>query len=527
VNTRRRLTRPRVLAATVVLLLWIGGLGFLVRREYFRPNTERLAEAALRVSPGAVYYAVMQGQRQIGFASSSIDTATTTISVDDYLVADLPVGGRTHRASARTHVVLTRALHTKAFVVTFEADAGPIVARGRVLNDTLLILMLTTGNGTPVDTQRIKLTAPILLPTLVPLAVALGEQPKVGRRYKLPVFDPVGLTPREVSFSIAAESSFVVNDSSALDRATGTWHGVQPDTLRAFRIVTDTGAGAAGFSGWIDEQGRVVETSQLGFDLRRLPYEVAFENWRLTAGKSGAAPPSVSEDRDILETTAIGANRRVAANISSLRVTLGNADLRGFDLHSARQIMHGDTMVVTREAPAALVAPYSLPDGGRRMMPELTMAEPLVQSNHPDIVRLARRLGRGQRDPRVVAERINQWVYDSLTKRITFGIPSALQVLRTRSGDCNEHAQLFVALARAAGIPARVDAGLAYIDGKFYYHAWPEIFLRDWVSVDPTFGQFPADAAHLRFTIGGLGRQAEMIRLMGRLKLDVVGEGAR
>jgi hypothetical protein len=525
--TLRRLTRPRALAAGLVLLLWLGGIGFLVRREYFRPNTERLAEAAMRVSPGAVYFAVMQGNRQIGFASSSIDTATTTISVDDYLVADLPVGGRTHRASARTHVVLTRALRTKAFAVTFEADAGPIVARGRVLNDTLLVLMLATGKDSPVDTQRIRLSGPILLPTLIPLAIALGDQPGVGKKYRLPVFDPVGLTPREVSVSVAAETSLVVDDSSALDRATGLWHGVQPDTLRAFRIATDTGAGAAGFSGWIDEQGRVVQTSQLGFELRRLPYEVAFENWRLAGEKGGATDTPVSEDTDLLETTAIGANRRLDTNISSLRVTLGNADLRGFDLASPRQRMHGDTMVVTREAREALNAPYTLPDGGRRIMPELTMAEPLVQSNHPDIVRLARRLARGQRDPRVVAERINRWVYDSLTKRVTFGIPSALQVLRARAGDCNEHAQLFVALARAAGIPARIDAGLAYIDGKFYYHAWPEIYLRDWVSVDPTFGEFPADAAHLRFTVGGLGRQAEMIRLMGRLKLNVIGAGAR
>ena len=519
---RSRFTSRRVLLAGLILLLWVGGLGFLVRREYFRPSTERLSEAALRVSPGAVYYAVMQGSRQIGFASSSIDTATTTISVDDYLVADLPVGGRVHRAAARTHVVLTRSLHTKAFVVTFEGDADPIVARGRVIDDSLLVLMLATGRNAPVDTQRIKLSGPILLPTLLPLAVALGDNPSVGKQYKLPVFDPVGLAPREVSLSVAAESSFVVNDSSSLDRGTGTWIGVQPDTLRAFRVVTDTGAGAAGFSGWIDEQGRVVQTSQLGFELRRLPYEVAFENWRLATAKGGA-PAIVSEDRDILETTAIGANRRLHGRVVSLRVTLGNADLRGFDLTSPRQRLTGDTLVVAREPAASLEAAYSLPAGGRKMMPELTMAEPLVQSNHPEIVRLAQRLARGQRNPRVVAERINRWVYDSLNKRITFGIPSALQVLRSRGGDCNEHAQLFVALARAAGIPARVDAGLAYIDGKFYYHAWPEIFLRDWVSVDPTFGQFPADAAHLRFTIGGLGRQAEMIRLMGRLRIEVLG----
>jgi hypothetical protein len=40
--------------------------------------------------------------------------------------------------------------------------------------------------------------------------------------------------------------------------------------------------------------------------------------------------------------------------------------------------------------------------------------------------------------------------------------------------------------------------------------------------VDPTFGQFPADASHLRFTVGGLGRQAELLRLMGALQIDVL-----
>ena len=36
------------------------------------------------------------------------------------------------------------------------------------------------------------------------------------------------------------------------------------------------------------------------------------------------------------------------------------------------------------------------------------------------------------------------------------------------------------------------------------------------------FGEFPADAAHLRFVTGGLDRQAELLRLIGNLKIDVV-----
>ena len=410
----------------------------------------------------------------------------------------------------------------KSFAVTFETDAEPIVASGQVVNDSVLHLVLATGADAPPDTQRIALAGPVLLPTLVPLAVALGATPKVGRQVTLPVFDPVGMVSRQVAVTIRAESSFVLADSSVFDPGMGRWRGVEPAVVRAFEMAADSGTGAAGFSGWVDEQGRVVRTSQLGLELRRLPYEVAFENWRLTAPSRLQTSTRIPRDRDILETTAIGANRRLDAAVSTLRVRLSAADLRGYDLAGPRQELRGDTLVVRRESDAALVAGYALPDGGRRAVPELTVAEPLVQSTHPEIVRLAARLARGERDPRVVAARINRWVYDSLQKRITFGIPSALQVLRARSGDCNEHAQLYVALARAAGIPARVAAGLAYIDGRFYYHAWPEVFLRDWVAVDPTFGQFPADAAHLRFIVGGLGRQAELLRLMGKLRIDVL-----
>ena len=82
---------------------------------------------------------------------------------------------------------------------------------------------------------------------------------------------------------------------------------------------------------------------------------------------------------------------------------------------------------------------------------------------------------------------------------------------------------LYVALARAVGLPARAVAGLLYLDGRFYYHAWPEVYLGDaWLAVDPTLGQFPADAAHLRFTVGGLARQVELVRVIGRLTLEVL-----
>ncbi len=515
----RRLGRRSLIAAGI-LVLWLGGLALLTRRELFRPDVDQLAEAGLRVTPGATYFAVLRSGEQIGFASTTVDTADAGITVLDYLVADLPMGGRLHRASARTTVNLSRALRVSSFTLDVDAGLAPIKASGRVEGDSLLLLVVRGVEGQAPDTQRIKLNGPILLPTLVPLAVALGDRPKPGKFYTLPIFDPASLSAKDVRVAVQAESVFVLQDSSIFDAATARWRGARPDTIRAWRLATE-GTDAGGFSGWVDEQGRVVNATQLlGLTLERRPYEVAFENWKADATKRGN---KVSADQDIYETTAISANKVLRKNLTELRLRLSGVELDGFDVKGYRQRLRGDTLTITREAPEALKGTYALPNGAKAtIMGVFLDPEPLLETESPEIVALATRLRGADTDPRVVAERINKWVYDSLEKRITLGVPSALATLRSRTGDCNEHTQLFVALARAAGIPARVAAGLAFLDGKFYYHAWPEIWLERFVAIDPTFGQFPADASHLRFTIGGLGKQAELLRLMGALRIDVL-----
>ena len=519
---RRPGTRASI--AFGILALWVAGLGVLVQRELFRPHSEHLAEAGMRVTPSATFYAVLQRGEQIGFASSTVDTTDGGITQEDYLVADLPIAGKLHRASARTSVRLTRALRVRSFSLDVDADLAPIKASGTVVGDSMLLLTIKGIAGQPADTQLVKLNGPVLLPTLLPIAVALGQRPRAGERYTLPVCDPASMTQRDVQITVEVESVFVLPDSSVFDRAAKRWRGARPDTVRAWKLstpATGTTGGASGFNGWVDEQGRVVLVNQLlGLTLERRPYEVAFENWKADAMKRGTR---VTADQDIYETTAISANKKLRKNLRELKVRLTGVGLEGFAVKGYRQRLRGDTLTITRENAAAMRAAYQLPNGARATVMSVFLDdEPLLESNSPEIRTLAQRLRGTETDPRVVAERINGWAYDSLRKEITVGVPSALGTLRTRVGDCNEHTQLFVALARAAGIPARVAAGLAYLDGKFYYHAWPEVWLERWVAVDPTFGQFPADASHLRFTIGGLGRQAELLRLMGALHVDVI-----
>jgi transglutaminase-like putative cysteine protease len=166
---------------------------------------------------------------------------------------------------------------------------------------------------------------------------------------------------------------------------------------------------------------------------------------------------------------------------------------------------------------------YRLPyAGGGEAAAELAET-PLIQARDARIIRQAEAIVAGITDPAVAARRLNDWVYREVRKEIVPSVPSAVQVLEAKRGDCNEHTVLYVALARAIGLPARTAAGLVHVRGKFYFHAWPEVWLGGtWVALDPTLGQAPADASHLRFLVGGLARQIELIRLIGRLQLEVV-----
>lgn len=514
--------RRRALLGATLLAAWALGLGALVRREFVRGPVEAFAELALRIQPETFYYLVEQGGTPVGYALSSIDTTRRAFLVRDELAADVSVGGTAHRIIASSRVRLSRAFALADFDVTLAADSVPVRILGTAEGDSA-IRFTVQGSvpGLPETPQRLAVRGPILLPSLVPLAVTLGAEPKVGRRATVPTFDPQTMQATTVTLEIKAESLFTVSDSARFDAAAGRWVVARTDTVRAWRLGPVDGP-ADRFGGWVDERGRLVEGRQPGgLVVRRAAYEVAFENWRLDRPASGPPPPG----RDVLETTAISAGARWTRPLASLRVRLRNVALEDFDLDGDRQALRGDTLAVTRESDAQLLGGYERrPDGGalRLRFARHLRPEPLLQVESEPIRAAAGRITGPTPDPRVAAERLVRWVHDSLEKAYVVGIPDAAQVLRSRRGDCNEHTQLYVALARAAGIPARAAAGLAYVDGRFFYHAWPEVWLGGWVAVDPTFGQFPADASHLRFTIGGLARQAQLVQLIGRLGVDVV-----
>ena len=146
-----------------------------------------------------------------------------------------------------------------------------------------------------------------------------------------------------------------------------------------------------------------------------------------------------------------------------------------------------------------------------------------IESDAPEIREKAREIiGRGDQNDLFTAIKLMNWVYRNLEKRPVLSLPSALEVLRSGMGDCNEHATLLVALLRASGIPARISIGLVYTRDKFFYHAWTEAYLGGWITMDATLNQMPADVTHIKLVEGNLDKQVEIAGLIGQIRLEVL-----
>jgi Transglutaminase-like superfamily len=507
--------------AVVILAAWAVCLAWLVKRELFRTTAQRLAEAAIAVPPGTVFYRIDLAGQQVGFASTTVDTVGSALSISDVLLLEFPLMGRMHRTRARSRAVVNRALHLQTLDVMFDGDEGQSLAHSVVQGDT--VLRVTFVSVRDSQSARIRLREPIVLTTLLPLRLAFGGTLKQGRKSAARVFDPLEMAERDVNVTIAAESTLVVPDSAGFDSTTMTWTAAHFDTVRTFRI--EERSDGLTTDAWIDAQGHVVRmTGPVGLTMERTEYEISYQNFRhrdvrrVLRGNTQPGPGTIIPATVLAAGVALPLPSRAR---SGYRAVLTGADLSALTLTGGRQERAGDTLIVRREADTALAAAYRLPARDSTLTPWLA-AQPLIQSADPRIRTVAHDIVGDESDPARAAAHLTHWVAGHVRKEATAGLPNAVRVLGERRGDCNELTVLYVALARAAGLPARTVAGLLDVGGRFYYHAWPEVYLGSWVAVDPLLDQFPADAGHLRFMVGGLARHTQLIRFLGRTKIEAL-----
>jgi transglutaminase-like putative cysteine protease len=489
----RRVTGP---ISIVTLLGWAIVMVLLVRRSYLQASTATLATDLARYGSTAVWRGVYYRGEKIGFTVAQTTREGDGFQLEEDGRLQMALLGATPPATIRTTAHVDAAFTLHAFEFSLDPGTGAIEVRG-TLSGRKLTLEVRTASGSRREERE--LDEPPALSLNLSRRLASGGL-VTGARHQWTIFDPATLRNSPVTVDVGRRE---------LIRGAGT------APLPAFRV--DMEFAGLHTTSWVTDTGEVVrEESPLGLiTVRESP-----ENARAMA-----VPRHIQVD--LIQSSAVAT--RMSARIDEPRDVrrmhlrmrgLLDARLPRHDLQGGAQTFDGDTV--------ELIDPRQLRPGP--LDPEIDRylaAEPFIESDAPEIRNEAEAAVRGAESDRARAEKLTRYVNALLDKKPTVSLPSAREVLRTKVGDCNEHTALYVAMARAAGIPARIAVGLVFVHGAFYYHAWPEVYVDRttssglWLPVDPTLNQFPADATHIRLTRGGLEKQAAILPLIGHLSIDV------
>jgi hypothetical protein len=435
---------------------------------------------------------IYQADRPVGYAHRSVSKQTEG---NGFIVAEtvfmrINTMGLIQDIHLQTEGRLSANFTLKSFEFTIKSGRLSFSASGMVAGN---ILSVETSGSDPGRKFEIPLNnKPYLIAGMIDAVQAIGLKP--GEFLTVDVFDPVTMGQVPVKISIVGAESIPIG-------------GINRPTTKVMLQFQGVNQFA-----WIGENGEVVrEKGLLGIRLEKSSRQAALA----TVDSVG------SEDMARLAAVAVDATINDPMTIKKLTLKIGGIDTGRLHLNGERQRLVGDVLTVNRETLSGLPPVFKEGEPGAFEQTFLKPT-PFIGSDHPKIRNLAKSLVE-KSDATLLgrAKTILDWVHANLEKRPVFSLPDALTTLESGAGDCNEHAVLVAALARAVGIPARIETGLVYLEGRFYYHAWNILYLGRWITVDAVYKQLPADVTHIRLATG-IQQQVDLISTIGGLNITVL-----
>jgi hypothetical protein len=476
------------LFAVIFIILMTVRLGILEKGEMdFREDlTFRVQTRADR----DVWMSIYQEERKIGYAHRQFFKTLEGYKFLESVFMQINTMGMVQDIRFKTEGNLHHNLSLSSFNFQLLSNLFRFKARG-VLKDKILTLFIGSAIGSEekIDLplrKEIHLSAGIL-------ELLSAEDLKPGDSRTFNVFDPITTTERPVKVFVLDQETISIMERQEEAKK------VSVDFMGVSQLA------------WIGKDGTVLrEEGSLGIRLEQVTREEALQRVAVLPGT------------DLAEFASIPANKfiRNTVQLNELKLKLDGVDVGRLFLNGGRQSLEGKVLTIRRESISNLLS-----QSPARKIPEDTKTylepAPLIQSDHPEIQAKAKEIVSPNDSDLVKAHKLVKWVNENIQKRPVLSVPNALEILHNRVGDCNEHAVLLTALARAAGIPAEVEAGLVYQRGRFYYHAWNVLYLGRWITADSVMGQLPADVTHIRL-VRGAERQIDLVHMIGKAKIEIL-----
>ncbi|MCE5263561.1 MAG: transglutaminase-like domain-containing protein [Deltaproteobacteria bacterium] len=443
---------------------------------------------------GETWMSITQGGGKIGYAQRIYEDIPDGFRFSEHIFMKINTMGITQPLTVRTLAELKPDRTLSNFRFDLSSNLFKFTAGGSVSGKNLTVRI-----GSPGE-ERISViplqNRPFLGGAILESAVADGLA--IGEERSFPVFDPASLGQRTARVILLGEEPIMIMGKSRTARKLSV----------DFMGMKQTA--------WIGPDGSVLrEEGIMGIALERVAKGVAL------AGLEGAV------SADLTELAAVPSSKPIAdaEALNFLEIRLDGLRNHHFALDGGRQHYRNGVLTVRRESRDGAPVRKSIP--AKELMASLEPTA-LIQSDNPKVRQKVAEIVLKGDSSEVMAKKMVTWIHDNLEKRPVLSVPNALETLQNRIGDCNEHAVLLAAFARAAGIPAEVEAGVVYMRGRFYYHAWNILYLRErggWVTADAVLGQIPADVTHIRFVRGESEHQLDLVGLIGQLKIDILETG--
>ena len=433
------------------------------------------------------WMAITQAKRKIGYAHRTLTPTEKGYRLEESIMVRINTMGIVQDMRMKTQSDLHADMTLSAFNFDLQSQLFHFVVRGIIKGKEA-----TIHYGTPTAPRKMFLPlqeTPHLSNSM--FDSLRGKKLKTGDEIEIYVFDPASMGQRPVSLKVMGEETITVMGQQR----------------KALKLDVDF-MGARQFA-WLGEEGDVLrEEGLLGMTLERVTKEEALDGLTLLASA------------DLTEVASIDANIAIDEPdaLTKMTIRLANIDTKPLFLNGGRQHFKNNLLTIEKE-------PWPAADAKKEHSGEITkflQPSPFIQADDPVVVKQVKKIISPQDSDAVKAKKIVDWLYRHIEKRPVLSVPNATETLENRVGDCNEHAVLLAAMARAAGIPAQVEAGLVYQRGRFYYHAWNVLYLGEWITADATLGKIPADVTHIRLVRGGADRQVDLMGVIGKLKLEIL-----
>jgi len=137
-----------------------------------------------------------------------------------------------------------------------------------------------------------------------------------------------------------------------------------------------------------------------------------------------------------------------------------------------------------------------LEDIPNSLSPYLASDNQWWMSDHSLIIGAAQQVVDNETNVYDAAEKITEYVVDLIDYETQDERQGSLWTYTSKRGDCSEYTDLTIALARAAGIPARAAYGWGYYENEnLRGHAWVEFYFpnQGWQPADPTWAETAGD----------------------------------